>query len=156
MKSLASILFSIALVLSACAPGMDDPAGNDDMDKPVSSDDPSAPQTGGYLPQPGDSALQRENAYATFVDLLVMESYPLQFMLILKGDLPTPCNQLRVDVRPPDAENRIMVEVYSVIEPDIMCAQVIQPFEINVPLGSFPAGTYTIWVNGALATQFDA
>ena len=89
-------------------------------------------------------------------ELLTLESSPLQFTLALKGSLPTPCNQLRVDVSPPDSENKIIVDVYSVVKADEICAQVVEPFEENVPLGSFPAGHYTLWVNGELVTEFDA
>lgn len=34
------------------------------------------------------------------------------------GGLPTPCNQLRAAVSPPDADNKIMVDVYSVSDPE--------------------------------------
>jgi hypothetical protein len=70
--------------------------------------------------------------------------------------LPTPCNQLRGDISPPDSENKIVVDVYSVVEADAICAQVVEPFEENFPLGSFPAGHYTLWVNGELVAEFDA
>lgn len=109
-----------------------------------------------YAPQPGDGALTRGNVYLDSTDLLTMESYPLQFMLALKGSLPTPCHQLRVFANHPDAENKIIVDVYSVTQADTMCAQVLQPFEVNFPLGSFPAGHYTLWVNGQLIAEFDA
>jgi hypothetical protein len=85
-----------------------------------------------------------------------MESFPPQFSLALSGELPTPCNQLRVDVMPPDGENKIVVDVYSLVSPDTMCADVIQPFSENIPLGSFPAGHYTIWINGEKVAEFDA
>ena len=57
---------------------------------------------------------------------------------------------------PPDKQNQIYVEVYSVILPDQMCAQVLEPFEANVGLGSFSAGHYSIWVNGEMIGEFDS
>jgi hypothetical protein len=157
MKRLTPYLLAVLLVAaSACAPSMDSPSTSDDMDAPVSSDDPSAPPADTLLPQPADAALQRENAYLDSAELLIMESYPLQFMLVLQGSLPTPCNQLRVSVSPPDAENKIVIDVYSLRDPALMCTEVIQPFSENVPLGSFPAGKYTLWVNGEKVAEFDA
>jgi hypothetical protein len=109
-----------------------------------------------YAPQPGDDALQRGNAYINSVDILTMESYPLQFAVVLKGELPTPCHELRIIYNPPDAENKIQIEVFSVADPNAVCAQMLQPFEQNIPLGSFPAGHYTLWVNGNQMGEFDA
>lgn len=158
MKRLTPYLLAVLLVAaSACAPSMDSPINSDDMDAPVSSDDPVTPQQRGtLLPQPADNALQRENAYFDSAELLIMESYPPQFMLVLQGSLPTPCNQLRVNVSPPDTDNKIVVDVYSLRDPSLMCMEVIQPFSENVPLGSFPAGKYTVWVNGEKVAEFDA
>ncbi len=157
MKRLIPILLLLALLV-ACAPNAsnsDQPTSN--PDEPVGSDDPVPPlKIDDTIPRLTDGSLLRENAYVESADLLVMESYPLQFMLTVTGNLPTPCNQLRVDVHPPDKDNKIVVDVYSVVAPDTMCAEVIQPFSENVPLGSFPAGHYTIWINGEKVAEFDA
>jgi hypothetical protein len=55
-----------------------------------------------FTPVPTDSNLVRSNVFLDSTELLTLESSPLQFMLALKGGLPTPCNQLRVDISPPD------------------------------------------------------
>jgi hypothetical protein len=109
-----------------------------------------------YRPEPGDSGFTRGEAFIDSSDLLIMESNPIQVALALKGNLPTPCNKLRVVASPPDEQNRIQVEVYSVIDPDQMCAQVLEPFEANVNLGSFPSGHYIVWVNEEKVGEFDA
>jgi hypothetical protein len=85
-----------------------------------------------------------------------MESYPVQFAILLKGNLPTPCHELRAVYHEPDVENKINLEVYSVADPNAVCAQMLQPFEQNVYLGSFPQGHYTVWVNGKMVAEFDA
>jgi hypothetical protein len=59
-------------------------------------------------------------------------------------------------VNPPDAENKILVEVYSIIGPDQVCVQVLSPFEVNVPLGSFAPGYYILLINGEQAAEFEA
>lgn len=98
----------------------------------------------------------RGNVYLDSTDLLTMESYPLQFMLVLKGNLPTPCHHLRVAVSLPDTQNKIIIDVYSVTDPNAICTQVMEPFEENIPLGSFPTGHYTLWVNGEQVAEFDS
>jgi len=109
-----------------------------------------------FLPEPGDSNFSRGNVFIDSSDLLIMESYPVQIALVLKGALPTPCNQLRVVASPPDEQNRIQVEVYSVIDPAQTCIQVLEPLDVNVGLGSFPTGHYSVWVNGEMVGEFDA
>ncbi len=109
-----------------------------------------------FSPLSGDAKFERGDVFIESKDLLVMESFPPQFALQLTGSLPTPCHQLRVKTNPPDAENRIDIEVYSVVNPGMMCAQVLSPFEANVQLGSFPAGHYSVWVNGEKIGEFDA
>jgi len=87
---------------------------------------------------------------------LTLESFPLQFTLHIVGNLPTPCNALRVAISPPDAGNKILMDVYSVINPNRVCTQVLQPFDVNIPLGSFPQGNYSLWINGELVAEFQA
>ena len=89
-------------------------------------------------------------------DLLAMESFPVQFSLLLKGNLPTPCHELRAVYYEPDADNKIKLEIYSVAKLDAVCVQMLQPFEQGIYLGSFPSGHYTVWVNGEQVAEFDA
>lgn len=109
-----------------------------------------------YSPQPIDSSVERGNVFIENSDLLIMESLPVQITLVLEGNLPTPCNQLRVAAHPPDEQNRIQVEAYSVFDPDEICIQVLEPFKANITLGSFPTGHYSVWVNGEMVGEFDS
>jgi len=149
------ILLIIPAVLVACTPAQANPSPDTTIvqDTATVQSDGLAPI---YAPRAGDDALQRGNAFLDSTDILTMESYPLQFAVLLKGNLPTPCNELRVVYNPPDAENKIQLEVYSVADPNAVCTQMLQPFEQSVALGSFPAGHYTIWVNGKQVGEFDA
>jgi len=77
------IRISLACALAgACTPGVIR-VGN-----PPSVNNP-------YPPQTGDAAFTRGEVFLNAAHVLVMESYPLQFALVLNGDLPTPCHQLR-------------------------------------------------------------
>lgn len=154
------VLILATAFLAACSANLPNP------DQPVNSQTPvvveptqgdsSGPINHAYLPQPNDANLTRGDVLIDSSDLLIMESYPIQVALALKGNLPTPCNQLRVLASPPDAQNHIQVEVYSVIDPERMCAQVLEPFEANIGLGSFPSGRYSVLVNGETIGEFDA
>jgi hypothetical protein len=108
-----------------------------------------------YLPEASDSNLTRGNVSIDSSDLLRMESYPVQISLVLQGSLPTPCNQLRVIANPPDEQNRIQVEAYSVIDPTQVCVQVLEPLDAIISLGSFPTGHYSVWVNGKMIGEFE-
>ena len=116
------------------------------------SDEPVLP----FNPKPEDAMLERSTVHLDYIGLLILESYPVQINLELQGYLPTPCHNMRVSILPPDQENRINIEVYSVVDPAMMCIQVIKEFETFVPLGSFSTGRYSVYVNGELAGEFDS
>jgi hypothetical protein len=109
-----------------------------------------------YLPNPGDTKLQRGNVFISESGIILRESFPVQVVLGLSGELPTPCHQLRVTIKPPDAENQILVEAYTVVNPEINCIQVLKPFQEMIELGTFPSGHYTVWVNGTQVGEFDS
>ena len=107
-----------------------------------------------YAPQPGDDQFTRGKVFIENSQLRLLESYPVQVKLLLAGNLPTPCHNLRAIVLPPDAENRVQIEAYSVVDPDLICTQVLAPFEANIPLGSYTEGAFTIWINGEQSAEF--
>jgi hypothetical protein len=116
------------------------------------------PVIGAYAPADGDAKLTRGEAFLELQDseVVLMETNPVQVRLHLQGSLPNPCHQLRVNPAQPDAQNRIQVEVYSVTDPDKMCTEVLQPFNVLVPLENLPKGHYSIYINGELLGEFDA
>jgi hypothetical protein len=109
-----------------------------------------------FSPKPGDANLSRGNVFIQETSLLIRESYPPQISLTLKGDLPTRCHQLRAEIKEATSDNKINVEVYSIVNPDLICTQVLEPFEVSLGLGTFPTGHYTVYVNGELAGEFDS
>lgn len=113
------------------------------IDSPIADETPRP----SFLPQAGDSKLTKASAFAESVDLLSDGSEPVQIMLHISGYLPTPCHELRIYVPPPDDENNIKVDMYSVAEPEVICAQVLRAFDITIEMGIYPKGGYLIWVN---------
>jgi hypothetical protein len=154
-KMKSQILLLGLLFLVACTPqptpGPDTPVTS----PPGDSTSTNEPVFNPFAPQGGDENLLRGNAFLSEASLVIRESFPPQISLHVQGDLPTPCNQLRVDIAAPDAQNKIEVELYSVSDPNRVCAQVLQPFEEAIDLGTFPAGHYVVWVNGEIVGEFD-
>lgn len=141
------VLFS--LILAGCSPA-------NLPDSTTNNETPSASEPPLYAPQSGDNQLLRSEAYLDSFEMLVLESFPLQFVFKLDGSLPTPCHQIRALVSPPDTNNRIDIELYSVVDPNTICVQVLEPFSINIALGSFPAGRYHLFINNKATVSFDA
>jgi hypothetical protein len=121
----------------------------------IPNETPVVPGTGGeepapgpYAPGKGDESMTRGPVYIDSQEILTLESYPPQFQLHVEGSLPTPCHELRAVVGDPDTQDQIHVEMYSLVDPDIECIQVLEAFEADIPLGSYSSGAYTIFVNG--------
>jgi hypothetical protein len=134
-KLIALMVFTA--LLAACAPAAVEPST------------PGAPEA----PNQGNGEV-RGNVFIDRTELLTMESFPPQFLLVIEGNLPDPCHNLRLLVNEPDAENNIHVEAFSVVDPDAMCIQVLEPFQESLNLGSYPDGEYTLYLNGEEIAQF--
>jgi hypothetical protein len=135
------------LFLAACSPAV----ATSDPDGSVSSDDPvqGTPVPEEWAPQSGDEDLVRGEVQVETTDVLTLESFPPQYMLHVTGWKGNPCQQLRVVVSEPDEQNQIDVEIYTVIEADAVCIQVLESLDINVPLGNLESGgEYTVRLNG--------
>lgn len=160
------LLIFMMLILAACAPAappMDDMIETLPADTAVTSppeqNPPAAEPTQNpnpFAPAPGDANLSHGDVFVQAADLLIRESFPPQISLTLKGELPTPCHSLRMEVGAPDVNKQIHVTVYSVVNPDLMCTQVIMPFEESLQLGTFPSGHYSVFVNEELVGEFDS
>jgi hypothetical protein len=126
------------------------------VNPPLLQATPSTTPISDYMPRPGDAALSRAKVFLDANSIVTQGTDPMIFLLNIKGNLPTPCNQLRVLVNPPDSQYRILLEVYSVADPKRMCVQILKPFEQMIPLGSYPSGHYVIYINGKQIGEFDA
>jgi hypothetical protein len=153
-RKIILLLLATMLVLSACSTII---AGGT-SDEPRSSDDPDqgTDPLEEWAPQPGDQDLVRSGVEIEKTDILILESFPPQYVLHLEGWKGNPCQQLRVIVSEPDDQNRIEVEVYTVMDPDEICIQVLENLDINIPLGSFESGEYSVWVNAIEAGSISA
>jgi hypothetical protein len=108
-----------------------------------------------FAPQLGDDQLRRGEVFINTTELLLLESYPVQVNLIVRGELPTPCHELRAVVLAPDEQGNLQVEAYSLVDPDLICIQVMAPFEITLSLGSYTEGSFTVLINGEQVEAFE-
>lgn len=104
-----------------------------------------------FIAQPNDSFMTRADIRVDSASVKLAESNPPQVMLHFAYFQPTPCFSLRVQTSQPDAQNRINVSAYAVAEKDKPCALMAlsTPLQADLNLGSFPKGTYSVWLNGA-------
>ncbi len=108
-----------------------------------------------YLPLPSDGNLTKAKAMIDSASLIFTTDDPVQVELILGGYLPTPCHELRIHIPESNEDGNIMMEVYSLTEPDIDCEQVLRAFNEVIILGTYPQGSYLVWINGGVVGNFD-
>ena len=151
------IIWLIMLLITSCAPQSQvTPEPDMPVTNPPGGAMPTAnPNSNPFAPKPGDEKLTRGPVYINEASLVIRESYPTQISLSMRGDVPTPCHELRVKIDEPNQENKITVDVSSVVNPDKACMQVLEPFQESIDVGTFSPGHYSVWVNGELAGEFD-
>jgi hypothetical protein len=173
LRNYLVMCFLFAVGMAACAPGTvmtDTPNAEQPIQAtPVIADTPlptgDVPKSGGTFSNQepvaspldeldGEAEMIRGEVFIDTQEILLLESFPVQVVLKVSGSLPTPCHVLRAEVSAPDSQNNINVELWSLSEPEVVCVQVLQAFETSIPLGSYPAGDYMIFVNGEKAGEF--
>ena len=108
-----------------------------------------------YRPQSKDVGLTLAGAIINSTNLIErFDLDPFRVELNISGSMPSVCNELRIDVSPPNASFQIFIEVYSLINKDVNCDNVFQQFEVSLLLGVYSNGRYTVWVNEGYAGDF--
>jgi len=129
MKQRATMLSIILamVLLAACAPG--------------AFNDPPAPK--------GSGEFIRGKAVVENVEIMFLESFPLQVHIVASGYLPDPCTEID-EISVERDVNRFEVLITTLREAEVMCIQVIEEFEQNIPIDVYGlhAGDYTVTVNG--------
>lgn len=143
---LISVLIA-GLALAACAGAAATPGPDTPVDQGESTPVPTEPPATG----------PRAEAYVEVTELRVMESFPIQVVLHVEGNLPNPCHSFDSQVEVDEDAGRIDVEVFSRAPTDeeLNCIQMLEPFEENVRLGSFESGSFEVYVNGEMVGSFD-
>jgi len=156
-EKLVCMLLGAVLILAACSvhigrdssdagptPAMEVTViSEEDKNQPVSSDDTPVP-----VPtfSEEERALFKEAAYVESMQLLTLESFPVQMHAVLTGNLPDGCTRIaEIKVEKP-SENMFEIHVYTLRPQGLACTQALVPFEQSVPLDVYglPAGDYTV------------
>jgi hypothetical protein len=105
-----------------------------------------------YAPKP-DDAKRTRGTIQIDTATLANSSVKSTFTLTITGSLPTPCHELRLQIHDnPDAQGVFQVDAWSVFDPAQMCAQMLQPFSVQVEI---PARNENLklMLNGKLISQ---
>lgn len=142
-KALIPLLLVLAVVAAGCFQ-LNFSSAPEDGDEPTST----LPGGGGNPPTTSLPLAGRFPVYIDGVEVLLLESWPVQVQAVVRGNLPTPCHALTWDLAEPDADGRIVLTVFSTVDLDQACTQVLHPFEQTIDVGSFTSGAYVLVVNG--------
>lgn len=87
------------------------------------------------------------------VDVMIMESFPVQVSLAVSGNKSVPCVELLPAAVSRTGSEFSVVLAETVLGPAESCIAVIDPFELSVSLDvlGLAAGTYSVNVNGVQA-----
>jgi hypothetical protein len=129
-------LFSAMVLLVACG-------GEPEASAPTPS--PTTEPT----PAPGSNEPTRGQAVVNSIDVLILESFPVQVNVVASGDLPDSCTQID-EIISQQTDNTFRVAITTLRQPDLACTQALVPFEQSIPLdvAGLPAGDYSVLVNG--------
>jgi inhibitor of cysteine peptidase len=100
--------------------------------------------------KPGDSdRYLSANVYVNELSISVLESFPVQIHLQVKGDLPDPCTSIS-SVEQKRIEYTFYVKIMAKRPADVVCAQVLTSFEeiVRLDVHGLKAGVYNVDVNG--------
>ncbi len=142
----------------AAYPNQSYPSYPSDSGKPIQTALPAAQPANPenpYAPLPGDFKLQADKAYLESHELQTISMFPPEYLLVLKGTLPTPCHALRVQITPSEETNTLAINVYSVTDPNAVCTQVLQPFNAEVPIRNLIPVRYKVFLNGEQIAEID-
>lgn len=117
---------------------------------PLDSGYPAPGDPSVYDPQAADATLERVEVTVDLANsnIMLLETSPVQAVVRMIIQMPTPCHLPRAKVSAPDAKQNIAVEVYAVVDPNTICTQVISQIEVRVSLGSLTSGIYHVVING--------
>lgn len=134
-----SLLLLTLATAVACAPTVQEPV--------AAPTEPAGEPGGAATPDAAGAATVED------VQLLVMESMPVQVAAEISGNLPDGCTTI-ADVAVNRADNTFNVELVTQRDPDAVCTQALVPFSERIALDvlGLEAGAYTVNVQGTTET----
>ena len=108
---------------------------------------------GGAPPAGGTEAPVELQTEVESIDVLILESFPVQVNAVIRGTLPDACAYVEDAIQEREG-NTFRLTLQLAWHPDRRCMPAATPFEHTVALAvaGLPAGTYTVESHGATAT----
>lgn len=135
-KSIIVLTLSV-IILAAC---QSNPVIEPNPDTPVSSNDP--------IEEPISKDLEglQQNVYVDEIQILIMESFPVQVRVNVMGNLPDGCTTIVGSKAEMINNSTFELSIFTERPADMMCTMALVPFEesINFEVEGLPAGTYTV------------
>lgn len=104
-------------------------------------------------PEPTAGDLIRGEAVVEEIDILILESFPVQINVVARGYLPDGCTEID-DILQKRTGMGFEVTITTVRPSGAICDQATKPFEevISLDVAGLKAGRYTVVVNGITGT----
>lgn len=144
LKLLIILTMVISLVaFSGCA---ENDVDTDDTVDSIEDQPPMPPEVEPNRPDDGEYIYG--TAVVENIEILILESFPVQIHVIAKGYLPDGCTEIGDITKNMDG-NTFTVTVETIRPADMMCTEAIVPYEKSIPLDVYglKAGTYSVFVN---------
>ena len=154
-KTFAYLLTILILIVAACTPSeptITTPATNDNTTstdgsagdattEPDLQVTPTDPQDDVVLLPPSNG----QSVYVDSLDVMIMESFPVQVSVLVRGNLANPCVTLN-GISAERADQTFTLTFDTTVDTDAICTAVLTPFEQTVALDveELSADTYTI------------
>lgn len=145
LRTSSLTLFTMLLLSLAACTSRGEPPASGEQPTPTAPANPTLPS--------GDG--QGAAVYVDTMDLLALESFPVQMRAIVKGNLPDACTTITSASSQRD-DNIFRITFVTTRPADAVCAQMLTPFEQTVELdvAGLKAGTYTV-VAGDVTETFE-
>ncbi|MCL7453611.1 MAG: hypothetical protein M8467_11260 [Anaerolineae bacterium] len=114
---------------------------------------PTPEPTPSPVPDPSGGEVIRGTATVEGIEVLILESFPVQVQVVAQGFLADGCTTVG-EISQELVDNTFMVTISSERPADKVCTQALVPFEetVSLEVRGLPAGDYTVNVNGVTET----
>jgi hypothetical protein len=145
MIKILSAAIVLLVLLAACAPPV--------TDTELPATDTPGPQPSDARPEPKQDEVVRGLAPVDEIEILMLESFPVQVNVIVRGYLPDACTELD-EITQAHAGDLFNLTLTTVRPKDLACAEVISPYQevIALEVVGLDAGVYSVDANGVSDT----
>lgn len=153
-RPLLALVLLGAVVLSACSlVGNDSTEATAQPENITNANADTTDDTTDDTPDETTSEPVAGTATIDSLDILILESFPVQINVIASGNLADGCTRLGEEAVAFDSTT-FTVELPTIRPGDVACTEALVPFDkvISLDVLGLPAGTYTVNVNGTSDT----